>query len=135
MSIASSIIVGVLVVVLITVATGYFVAQEFAFLAVDRTRLQAKAAGTGPEAEEAKSVLAVTRRTSFMLSGAQLGITVTGLLVGYVAEPLIGSALGELLSGGIPLWFSLAIGWVIAIVFSTIFHLIFGELYVKNYAI
>ncbi|WP_280447935.1 BCCT family transporter, partial [Nocardia cyriacigeorgica] len=39
------------------------------------------------------------RRTSFMLSGAQLGITVTGLLVGYVAEPLIGRGLGELLGG------------------------------------
>ncbi len=135
MSIASSIIVGVLVVFLITVATGYFVAQEFAFLAVDRTRLQAKAAGTGPEAEEAKSVLAVTRRTSFMLSGAQLGITVTGLLVGYVAEPLIGSALGELLSGGIPRGVSVAIGGVIAIVFSTIVQMLIGELYPKNYAI
>ena len=38
----------------------------------------------------------MTGRTSFMLSGAQLGITVTGLLVGYVAEPLIGASLGEM---------------------------------------
>ena len=43
--------------------------------------------------------LAITRRTSFMLSGAQLGITVTGLLVGYIAEPLIGQGLATLLAG------------------------------------
>ncbi len=34
-----------------------------------------------------------------MLSGAQLGITVTGLLVGYIAEPLIGQGLATLLAG------------------------------------
>lgn len=85
--------VGVLVVAAITAVTGYFVAQEFAYMAVDRSRLGARAeAGDGPS----KRALSVTRRTSFMLSGAQLGITVTGLLVGYVAEPLIGSGVGEL---------------------------------------
>ena len=73
---------GVLVVFVITVATGYFVAQEFAYISVDRSRLGAKAAAGDDQAER---TLAITRRTSFMLSGAQLGITVTGLLVGYVA--------------------------------------------------
>ena len=53
MSIALSITVGVLVVFLITVLTGYFVAQEFAFLAVDRTRLQARAAGDGASMDAA----------------------------------------------------------------------------------
>ena len=51
-------------------------------MSVDRTRLAAQAAKGDLSAKRA---LAVTRRTSFMLSGAQLGITVTGLLVGYVA--------------------------------------------------
>lgn len=130
-----SITVGVIVVFLITVLTGYFVAQEFAFLAVDRTRLQARAAGSGPEADQARAVLDVTRRTSFMLSGAQLGITVTGLLVGYVAEPLIGSALGSLLSGGISTGIAVAIGGIIALAFSTVVQMLFGELYPKNFAI
>ena len=34
-----------------------------------------------------------------MLSGAQLGITVTGLLVGFLAEPMVGQPLGGLLGG------------------------------------
>ena len=135
MSIALSITVGVIVVFLITVLTGYFVAQEFAFLAVDRTRLQARAAGDGPDAARATAVLGVTRRTSFMLSGAQLGITVTGLLVGYVAEPLIGSAFGELLEGPVSSAVAVTIGGTIALLFSTLVQMLFGELYPKNYAI
>ena len=84
-----SLLIGVIVVVLITGATAFFVAQEFAYMAVDRARLSTAAAGGESAAVRA---LAITKRTSFMLSGAQLGITVTGLLVGYVAEPLIGVA-------------------------------------------
>ena len=74
-----SLLAGVVIVLVITLATGYFVAQEFAYLAVDRARLTARAAA-GDDA--AQRTLGITRRTSFMLSGAQLGITVTGLLVG-----------------------------------------------------
>ena len=94
------ILLGVLVVFVITAFTGYFVAQEFGYMAVDRSRLRAAAAAGDRGAELA---LGVTARTSFMLSGAQLGITVTGLVVGYVAEPLIGAGLGELLGvAGVP---------------------------------
>lgn len=135
MSIAASIALGVLVVFLITVATGYFVAQEFAYLAVDRTRLQARAAAGGPDGEKASSVLDITRRTSFMLSGAQLGITVTGLLVGYVAEPLIGAALGSLMDGPLSTGLAVAVGGLLALSFSTLVQMLFGELYPKNYAI
>src|SRR5215218_8017523 len=128
-----SLLLGVLVVLAITAVTGYFVAQEFAYMAVDRSALAARAdAGDGA----AKRALAVTRRTSFMLSGAQLGITVTGLLVGYVAEPLIGESLGALLGGvGIPTGVSVGMGAVLALLFSTIVQMLFGELFPKNLAI
>jgi CBS domain containing-hemolysin-like protein len=123
----------VLVVLAITAVTGYFVAQEFAYMAVDRAQLGARAAA-GDAA--AKRALAITRRTSFMLSGAQLGITVTGLLVGYVAEPLIGESLGAMLGGvGIPAAVSVGIGAVLALLFSTVVQMLFGELFPKNLAI
>lgn len=127
-----SLLVGVVVVLLITAATAYFVAQEFAYVAVDRSKLGSRAAAGDPRAA---ATLQVTKRTSFMLSGAQLGITVTGLLVGYVAEPLIGQALGHLISGGALTAASVAIGGVVAIVFSTLVQMLFGELFPKNYAI
>lgn len=128
-----TLLLGVAVIVLITAATGYFVAQEFAYMAVDRSRLNARAAAGDAGAKRA---LAVTRRTSFMLSGAQLGITVTTLLVGYVAEPLVGQALGEALGGvGVPTGVGIAVGTVLALVFSTFVQMLFGELFPKNLAI
>ena len=121
-----SVLLGVLVVVAITALTGYFVAQEFGYMAVDRARLRASG-DLG-----ARRALAVTDRTSFMLSGAQLGITVTGLLVGYIAEPLIGEGLGALFGGtGV----ALAIGTVFALLLATVVQMVFGELFPKNLAI
>lgn len=128
-----SLLLGVLVVLGITVVTGYFVAQEFAYMAVDRSTLAARAESGDAAATRA---LTVTRRTSFMLSGAQLGITVTGLLVGYVAEPLIGESIGGLLGGvDVPAGVGVGIGAVLALLFSTVVQMLFGELFPKNLAI
>jgi CBS domain containing-hemolysin-like protein len=100
---------------------------------VDRNRLAARAREGDSAAERA---LRVTRRTSFMLSGAQLGITVTGLLVGYVAEPLVGRALGELLGGTAgSTAVTVSIGTAIALAVATVVQMLFGELYPKNLAI
>lgn len=125
--------VGVVVVVMITALTGYFVAQEFSYMAVDRSRLKARAESGDAAAARA---LGVTARTSFMLSGAQLGITVTGLLVGYVAEPLIGAGVATLLGvAAVPAGVGIAVGATVALGFSTIVQMVFGELFPKNLAI
>ncbi|WP_369830684.1 hemolysin family protein [Mycobacterium sp. ACS1612] len=123
---------GIAVVILITAFTAYFVAQEFAFTAVNRSRLMARA-----QAGDAASTraLGVTRRTSFMLSGAQLGITVTGLLAGYVAEPLIGSGFATLVGGGVPSTAGVAVGAAVSLLFCTLIQMLFGELVPKNLAI
>lgn len=126
-------LLGILVILAIIAANGYFVAQEFAYMSVNRSRLGARAAAGDPGAEAA---LSVTRRTSFMLSGAQLGITVTGLLVGFVAEPLVGASLGTLLGGvGIPTAVGVGVGTILALALSTVVQMIFGELFPKNLAI
>ena len=128
-----SILLGVLAVAALTVLTGYFVAQEFGYMAVDRSRLQARASAGDAGARRA---LAITRRTSFMLSGAQLGITVTGLLAGYVAEPMIGDGVAELLGvTGVPAGLGVAIGALVALVVVTVVQMVFGELFPKNLAI
>ncbi len=124
---------GLVVTGIIIAANGYFVAQEFAYMSVDRATLRARA---DKGDESAKRALAVTRRTSFMLSGAQLGITVTGLLVGFVAEPFIGQSLGVLLGGaGVPTAVGITIGTVLALALATVVQMIFGELFPKNLAI
>ncbi|MGB7450199.1 MAG: hemolysin family protein [Ornithinimicrobium sp.] len=124
---------GVLVILLLTVATGYFVAQEFAYVSVERGKLQQLADGGDAAAARA---LDVTSRLSFTLSGAQFGITLTALLVGYAGEPLMGRGLAEAigvtgLSDGASLTLSLAI----TLGFSTAVQMVLGELGPKNLAI
>ncbi len=127
------IFLGLVLMALIIAANGYFVAQEFTYMSVDRLTLRARAAEGDPAAARA---LRVTDRTSFMLSGAQLGITVTGLLVGYVAEPFIGEPVGVLLGGiEIPSAVGILIGTTLALFLAAIVQMIFGELFPKNLAI
>lgn len=118
---------GILALFLLTAATGYFVAQEFAFVAADRGLLREQASGGDAAAERA---LQVTSRLSFMLSGAQLGITVTALLVGFLAEPAIATLVRPLL-GDLPAAFSVAIGVFVA----TVIQMVLGELVPKNLGI
>lgn len=124
---------GIVVILAIIFANGYFVAQEFAYMAVDRSRL-ATLAATGDES--AKRAFSVTKRTSFMLSGAQLGITVTGLVLGFVAEPLVGESMGLILqSFGFSLEVGVTIGTLATLGIAMIVQMIAGELYPKNLAI
>lgn len=127
------IFLGLLAIVVLTAATGYFVAQEFTYMAVDRGRLQQLAEQGDKAADRAYRV---TQRLSFMLSGAQLGITVTALLVGFVAEPLLGAGLASLL--GFTGWSEtalLSLSVAVALVFATIVQMVLGELLPKNLAI
>jgi CBS domain containing-hemolysin-like protein len=127
------IVLGLLLILVVTLATGFFVAQEFAYVAVDRERLRVLAdAGDRP----AERALRVTDRLSFTLSGSQLGITVTGLLAGYVAEPFIGQGLAEVLGvAGVPTAVSLTAAVAVAVVAATVIQMVLGELAPKNLAI
>jgi CBS domain containing-hemolysin-like protein len=127
------IVVGLVLILALTVATGYFVAQEFSYVAVDRNRLQSLAEAGDPAAARA---LTVTSRLSFVLSGAQIGITVTALLAGYVAQPYLGNGLENLLgSAGLPESVSLSISVILALLLATIIQMVLGELAPKNLAI
>ena len=128
-----SILIGLVLITVLTAATGYFVAQEFGYVAVDRGKLK-QLADDGDQS--AARALEVTGRLSFMLSGAQLGITITALLVGYVAEPFLGEGLAGLLGvAGVPTSVSLALAVVLALVIATIVQMVLGELAPKNLSI
>lgn len=133
LTILGSLALGIFLILVIIVVNGYFVAQEFAYMSVDRHRLKARAQEGDSKAKDA---LEITQQTSFMLSGAQLGITITGLLVGFIAEPLVGKALAQLLGGSeAPSAVAITIGTVLALLLSTVVQMIFGELFPKNYTI
>ncbi|MDT9682581.1 hemolysin family protein [Streptomyces sp. TRM76323] len=124
---------GLLAVLVLTVGTGYFVAQEFAYVAADRLALAREAeAGDG----RAARALKVLGRLSFMLSGAQLGITVTGLVVGFLAEPSVSALLRPVLDGvGLTGGAATAVSVVLAFTIATVLQMVVGELAPKNLAL
>ena len=114
-------------------ACGVFVAAEFAFVTVDRSKVEQAVAAGEPGAAGVQSAL---RSLSTQLSGAQVGITVTNLAIGFLAEPAIAELIdGPLLSSGLPEGAVRPIAITIALSLSTALTMIFGELVPKNLAI
>jgi CBS domain containing-hemolysin-like protein len=123
---------GLIGVVALIAANGYFVAGEFAFVTSRRSKFVELADGGG---RRAKRAVAVHKRLSFMLSGAQLGITVTSLALGFIAEPAIAQVIEPVLDNiGIGSA-SRGISLVVAFVLATMSQMVFGELAPKNLAI
>jgi len=124
---------GLLGVLALIAANGYFVAGEFAFVASRRSTF---VAGAEEGDRRSRRALAVHRRLSFMLSGAQLGITVTSLVLGFIAEPALAGAIEPVLDAvGIPASATFGIALGLAFVLATGAQMVFGELAPKNLAI
>ena len=102
-------------------------------MTVDRGTVdRAAAAGDGG----ARGVQHALRRLSTQLSSAQVGITLTNLLIGYMAEPAIADLVsGPLASAGVPENAISGVALAIALVLATGVTMIFGELVPKNLAI
>ncbi|GAA1528597.1 hemolysin family protein [Streptomyces albidochromogenes] len=121
------------VAVLLSLACGAFVAAEFSLTTVERGELE-RAVERGERG--AASALKAVRSLTFQLSGAQLGITVTNLLVGMLAEPSIGKLIrGPLQDLGLSPATSSSVALVIGTALSTVVLMVVGELVPKNWAI
>ncbi|WP_320777489.1 hemolysin family protein [Streptomyces sp. CRN 30] len=121
-----------LLALLLTLACAVFVAAEFSLTTVERSDLE-RAAEAGERGAE--SALQAVRRLTFQLSGAQLGITVTSLVIGMLAEPSIAALLkGPLEALGLGGAAS-AVATVLGVVLSTVVLMVVGELVPKNWAI
>ncbi|MEU5591406.1 hemolysin family protein [Streptomyces sp. NPDC020298] len=122
-----------LVAVLLSLACGAFVAAEFSLTTVERGELE-RAAQRGERG--AVGALKAVRSLTFQLSGAQLGITVTNLVVGMLSEPSIAKLLaGPLRALGIPQSAANSVALVLGTALSTVFLMVVGELVPKNWAI
>lgn len=110
-----------------------FVAAEFALVTVDRRELE-QAAATGDR--RAAGGLVAVRTLSTQLSGAQIGITVTNLGIGFLAEPSIARLLRDPLAQlGVTGGAASALSVIVALVLSTLLTMVFGELVPKNLAL
>ncbi|KRD41272.1 hypothetical protein ASE38_16780 [Cellulomonas sp. Root930] len=119
--------------VLLTLGTAVFVASEFSLVTLDPGLVEGQAA---PDDRRSQSVLKALRRLSTELSGAQLGITLTTILLGYTTQPAVvrllrlpleESVLGQAIGG--------IVAGVLAIVLVNGFSMVVGELIPKNLAI
>lgn len=125
--------IGLGVVLFLILANAFFVAGEFALVAVERSSVERRA---GEGDKSARRILTSLKNLSFELSGAQLGITITSLVLGFVAEPTIASLIEPLVAGiGVSEGASFAISLSIAFVLATAGQMVFGELVPKNLAI
>ncbi|KUN41887.1 hypothetical protein AQJ30_00450 [Streptomyces longwoodensis] len=122
-----------LVAVLLSLACGAFVAAEFSLTTVERSELE-RAVEHGERG--ASGALKAARNLTFQLSGAQLGITVTNLVVGMLSEPSIAKLIaGPLESLGLSASTSSSVALVLGTALSTVFLMVVGELVPKNWAI
>ncbi len=123
--------VGLPIIAVLLVANGFFVAVEFALVAADRSKLQSMA-------EEgrfaARAAMNARKRLSFHLSAAQLGITVTSLILGFLVDDLIGPLIDPILSP-IPILNGPTSSVVVALAVASGFQMIIGELFPKALAI
>lgn len=125
---------GLALVVGLIAANGLFVAAEFSLVSVRRPAVEELAAGGD---RRARLVSRQLGGLSSALSAAQFGITITSLLVGYVAERAVGDTVIRpvLAFLGLPEGAALAVALTGALLLSTVVQMVFGELVPKNLAI
>ncbi|WP_110946009.1 hemolysin family protein [Streptomyces avicenniae] len=126
-------IVLVVVALALTLACSVFVAAEFSLTTVERGELE-RAEAEGQKG--ASGALRAVRALTLQLSGAQLGITVTSLVIGMLAEPSLAALLhGPLESLGLPDGLASTLAVALGITLSTVVLMVVGELVPKNWAI
>jgi magnesium and cobalt exporter, CNNM family len=128
-------IIGILSVLLLVAANGFFVASEFSLVAVRRSRV-AQLVATGRA--NAKALLQAINNLDANLAACQLGITISSLALGWIGEPALAtliepslvSLLGSLAAAG-----AHAVAITIAFSIITILHIVLGELAPKSLAL
>jgi putative hemolysin len=127
---------GLVLVLLLVLLNGFFVATEFALVAVRRSRIdQLVAEGHAT----ARAVKRATERLNVYVAGTQLGITIASLALGWVGEPALSGLLDPLFSAIVPAqWVAVsshAVSAVIAFLVITILHMVLGEFAPKGLAL
>ena len=122
-----------LVGVVLIALCALFVAAEFSFVTVDRVAVERDAEAGDRTATGLKRAL---ESLSTQLSTAQVGITVTNLGIGFLAEPALAEVLeGPLGALGVSEDAVTGVAVAVGFVLANVFTVIFGELVPKNLAI
>ncbi len=121
-----------LLVILLVLANGFFVASEFALVGVRRSRIAALAAGGN---RRAKLLLELIDNLNAYISATQLGITMASLALGWIGEPVFAHLLEEPLKGHVSDAVLHTISFTLAFTIITFLHIVLGELAPKTLAL
>ena len=127
------ILLSLLAIVLLMVGNALFTAAEFSLTTLERSTVEANARNGG---RRDRYVRRAHHTLSFQLSGAQLGISITTLITGFLTEPLVRelphSGMDAL---GVPNQIADAVITFLTLVVVTSLSMVFGELVPKNLAV
>jgi putative hemolysin len=128
-------LIGILAVLVLVVANGFFVAAEFSLVAVRRSRV-AELVGTGRT--NAAALQRAIDSLDANLAATQLGITISSLTLGWIGEPALAHLVEPLLRS-LPKWLgaagSHALAVALAFAIITALHIVLGELAPKSLAL
>jgi CBS domain containing-hemolysin-like protein len=125
---------GLVGLIALTLGTFVFVAGEFALTTLERSTVDANVQHVGDR--RSRQVQHAHSTLSFQLSGAQVGITITTLLTGYVAQPaIIGLIRPGIQAVGLPESAVSGVSLGIGLALATMLSMVFGELVPQNLAI
>jgi CBS domain containing-hemolysin-like protein len=116
---------------LLTAGNAFFVVAEFGLVTVDRVEIDRRA---DQGDRRARTVRHALHELSFQLSGAQLGITITAVLTGYLAEPALSRLFAPLVEP-VAGRYTDTVTHALALILATLFSMLFGELVPKNAAL
>ncbi|MFN2502466.1 MAG: hemolysin family protein [Pyrinomonadaceae bacterium] len=114
----------IFLVMILVAANGFFVAAEFAFVAVRKSRIETQA---NEGSKSAVRLYAILNNLNAYLSASQLGITLASLGLGWVGEPAIASLLDRMLGGSLPEASLHIVSFIIAFTIITSLHIVLGE--------
>ena len=126
---------GLVAVILLVLANGFFVATEFSLVSVRRTRIQQLASEGN---RRAVSVLDRLTHLDTYIAATQLGITISSLALGWIGEPVVAVIVHDVVQylpfdiGSTTIH---AISFVIAFSIVTALHIVIGELAPKSLAL
>jgi CBS domain containing-hemolysin-like protein len=123
-------------VILLVLLNGFFVASEFALVAIRKTRIDELVNKGNRTAKLVQKALA---DLDTYISSTQLGITIVSLALGWIGEPVIAHMLEPLLSSWLPAGIitisAATISVIIAFTCITFLHIVIGELAPKSIAL
>jgi CBS domain containing-hemolysin-like protein len=122
----------ILLVFLLVLANGFFVASEFALVGVRRSRIVTLAEAGN---RRAKLLLELIDNLNAYISATQLGITMASLALGWVGEPVFAHLLEAPLEGLVSDTVRHTIAFAAAFTVITFLHIVLGELAPKTLAL